>query len=179
MIWQARLASTTRPWRHDSSAASMPASSSEVSVGASSSDGLDHVAAGRELAKLGRHILFVPGHESCADGHRATLAATLRRRPSVPSIASAGEGNTRVGVLLQPIGHLTDRGSKPRPRARDSYLPGMLAIRGLKPRSSIASSNSGGAPSSAAIAITVVPWWLRMFGFAPRSSMRPAVTNCS
>src|SRR5439155_24630794 len=37
MIWRARLASTTRPWRYDSSAASMPASSSGVSVGASSS----------------------------------------------------------------------------------------------------------------------------------------------
>src|SRR5688500_15904716 len=37
MISRARLASTTRPWRYDSSAASMPASSSGESAGASSS----------------------------------------------------------------------------------------------------------------------------------------------
>jgi hypothetical protein len=35
MISRARLESTTRPWRYDSSAASMPASSSGVSAGAS------------------------------------------------------------------------------------------------------------------------------------------------
>src|SRR5438552_617894 len=37
MISRVRLESTTRPWRYDSSAASMPASSSGVSAGASSS----------------------------------------------------------------------------------------------------------------------------------------------
>lgn len=37
MISRARLALTTRPWRYDSSAASMPASSSGERTGASSS----------------------------------------------------------------------------------------------------------------------------------------------
>src|SRR5207249_2864944 len=39
MIWRARFASTTRPCRYDSSAASMPASSSGDKTGASSSTG--------------------------------------------------------------------------------------------------------------------------------------------
>ena len=52
---------------------------------------------------------------------------------------------------------------------------GVRARRGSNPRSSNSVSNSFGAPSSAAISMMDVPWWLRMLGLAPSSSMRVAV----
>jgi hypothetical protein len=53
---------------YDSSAASMPASSSGESAGASSSTGLDDIAARRQLAEFWRNVLAVPGHDSGATG---------------------------------------------------------------------------------------------------------------